>query len=129
MTEHDEQATLFTWADTLIAQGRIPQLSNMFSIPNGAWTKNYTVARKLIEEGLRKGVLDIFLAYPNNTNAGLFIEMKYGKNKLSIDQLLWKDRLLAAGYECVACWSWIDAARKIVVYLGYQISDFPELIK
>ena len=126
MTEHDEQAALIQWAETIVVTGRAPQLACLFAIPNGAQTKNYLMGNKLVEEGLKKGIPDLFLAYPNSESHGLFVEMKFGKNKPSKEQAEWEDRLTASGYKCVTCWSWIDAARLILTYLGYDLKDFPE---
>jgi hypothetical protein len=127
MTEHDEQAALIQWADTLVVTGRVPELACLFAIPNGAQTKNYLMGNKLVQEGLKKGIPDLFLAYPNSEIHGLFVEMKFGKNKLSREQFEWKDRLIDSGYQFITCWSWIDAARLILDYLGYDLKDFPEM--
>lgn len=142
MSEHDEQKALFEWADRMVAQGRLPELVNMFAIPNGAWTKNQAMAVKLKQEGLKKGVPDIFLAVTvsqiskadENKIAhylhfsGLFIEMKFGTNKLSADQKEWYSRLVGAEYWYVICYSWIEAAREIIEYLGKDPSEFADVL-
>lgn len=129
MSEHDEQKALFEWAETMIAQGRIPELICMFAIPNGAWMRNQAIAVKMKQEGLKKGVPDIFLAVPNNETGqhGLFIEMKFGNNKKTHEQREWLARLDSFGYGTYTCWSWIVAAMGIVLYLGKDKKLFPEL--
>ncbi|MHC1739687.1 MAG: VRR-NUC domain-containing protein [Anaerolineaceae bacterium] len=129
MSEHDEQKALFEWAERMIAQGRIPELVNMFAIPNGAWMRNKAIAMKQKEEGLKKGVPDIFLAVPNNECGyhGLFIEMKFGKNKETPEQIVWSAQLRSFGYFSITCQSWCHAARCIVLYLGRDAKLFPEL--
>jgi len=131
MSEHDEQKALFEWADRMIAQGSIPELANMFAIPNGAWMKNPAIAQKQKQEGLKKGVPDIFLAVPNNEKEyhGLFIEMKFGKNSLTPDQCAWHAALLSFGFQYAVCYSWIIAAQAIVLYLGKGSKNFPELFE
>jgi hypothetical protein len=62
-----EQSKLFRWAKEM--QIAIPQLSNMFAIPNGAYygtnRKRAVIhANSLKSQGLKKGVPDIFLAIP-----------------------------------------------------------------
>jgi hypothetical protein len=119
MSEHDEQSALFQWAETMVTTGRIPELENLFAIPNGAWMKSYTIARKMIEEGMKKGVPDVFLACPSPCgDHGLFIEMKFGKNKPTQDQNEWSDRLRNREYYYYVCWSWVEAAGRILDYLG-----------
>ncbi len=145
MSEHDEQKALFQWADSMVASGRIPELANLFSIPNGAWTRNVAMAVKLKEEGLRNGVPDIFLAVPvlkrisswkklhkkieaevNLFYNGLFIEMKFGTNQLTSAQKDWAVRLVFNNYEHCVCYSWVEAVRCIIDYLGLDKTKFAE---
>lgn len=51
----------------------------LIAIPNGG-KRNVIVASKLKAEGVVAGVPDLFLAIPNGTYHGLFIEMKNGKS-------------------------------------------------
>ena len=51
---------------------------------------------------------------------GLAIEMKYGKNKCTIEQVKWLDWLYKQGYMCKVCWSADDAIAVIKEYLGIK---------
>lgn len=121
MSEHQEQAALFDWARRL--EGRHPQLGLMFAIPNGG-LRNKIVAAKLKKEGVKAGVLDIFLPVPKIIEAsyrhGLFIEMKIKPNKPTKNQLYWMGILEAEGYEVAVCYSWIEAKDKIINYLKLE---------
>jgi hypothetical protein len=117
MSEHEEQVALFEWAE--MSMSMYPELENMFAIPNGG-KRNVTVARKLKDEGVKAGVLDVLLAVPNHKYHGLWIEMKYGKNKLSELQLIWKERLEKYGYKVVVCYFWYDAVEEIKKYLEHR---------
>jgi hypothetical protein len=130
MSEHDEQKALFDWAESMIAQGMIPELKNMFAIPNGGM-RNKAVAVKLKQEGVKRGVPDIFLAHRSElfNKFGLFIEMKFGKNHLEKEQVDWGARLLEANYSRLVCYSWVEAAAGIIIYLGKSTKDFPEFTK
>lgn len=128
MSEHDEQKALFDWAASMIAQGRIPELENMFAIPNGG-QRNKAVAVKLKQEGVKKGVLDIFLAMPIHENAGLFIEMKFTDGRLSSEQKEWLVRFESAGFQVRTCWNWVAAAKEIILYLGKDKEDFSEFFE
>jgi hypothetical protein len=128
MSEHDEQKALFDWANSMIAQGRLPELENMFAIPNGGM-RNKAVAAKLKAEGVKKGVPDIFLAISEPAWNGLFVEMKFGSNTLSTEQKIWKEHLEHYGYRIIICRSWVEAARSIVTYLRRDRFDFPEIFE
>lgn len=58
----------------------------MFAIPNGG-QRNVIVAAKLKASGTLSGVWDLLLTVPKNGKSGLFIEMKAGKNKLTDNQI------------------------------------------
>jgi hypothetical protein len=94
-TEDQEQTLLFKRADyyPLIRD-------HMSAIPNGG-LRNKVIAMKLKAQGVRKGVSDIFFAYPFGGYAGLWIEMKR-KNAtpscITDEQKTWLRRMINAGY-------------------------------
>lgn len=116
--EHDEQVRLFNWARD--NEEEYPELRNMFAIPNGG-ARHLFVAKKLKAEGVKAGVLDIFLATPRDQGMekynGLFIELKYGNNKPSKYQKEWITRLTRAGYQCEVCYGFEEARSVILEYL------------
>ena len=125
-SEHTEQAALFSWAKKM--EGRHPQLKMMFAIPNGG-LRNIRVAMKLKKEGVKAGIPDIFLAVPRHlpnptkdvfTLHGLFIEMKYGKNKPTKEQQQWLTDLEDEGYRAEVCHSFEEAKKVIEDYLGLE---------
>lgn len=63
-----------------------PLAWKLFAIPNGG-ARNIIVAAKLKAEGVISGVWDMFLAVPKGNYGGLFIEIKAGKNKLTDNQV------------------------------------------
>ena len=115
--EHDEQAALFLWAS--LQETVWPELRTMFAIPNsarrsprqGAWMK---------AEGMRAGVWDIFLPAVRTGYAGLFVEMKSGKNKLTAEQEKFM-YLLLDKYAFRICYSWKEAACAITDYLEEKL--------
>ena len=126
-SEHTEQCLLFSWAKKM--EGRHPQLGLMFAIPNGG-LRNVRVAVKLKKEGVKAGIPDIFLAVPRHlpnptrdvfTLYGLFIEMKFGKNKTSRNQQGWIEALIAEGYAVEVCYSFEEAKQAIIGYLGLEV--------
>lgn len=126
-SEHNEQSLLFQWAK--LNEKKYPALNMMFSVPNGGklpYTKTgrgkiWSPQRlSLVQEGLKKGVPDIFIAWPTKLYHGFFIEMKYGKNTTSEEQKMWITKLESAGYAVAICWSFEEARDKVIDYInGY----------
>lgn len=126
-TEDREQQTVIEWAAW--QEGARPELRNLFAIPNGGH-RHKAVAGKLKVQGVKKGVPDLFLAWPSNspympTNStedlfhGLFIEMKRERGgRVEPEQREWIDRLEAAGYACVVAKGADEAIKAIRDYLG-----------
>jgi hypothetical protein len=115
MSEHDEQAALFTWARTM--EPRYPDLDMLYAIPNGGHRAKKT-ASMLKAEGVKAGVPDVALAVPRGPYHGLYGEMKFGKGRMSPTQRDWLERLKAQGYKTGVWYSWLEAARAICDYLG-----------
>jgi hypothetical protein len=69
--------------------------------------------RILKRMGVKKGVADFFLAVPARGYAGLWIELKVGKGKLSTEQSEFLHRKNSMGYQAVAVWGF-DAATEII---------------
>lgn len=112
-SEHQHQAALIAWFDAAypLLRGRL------FAIPNGG-QRNKITAAKLKAEGVRSGVPDLCLPVPRRTSsgvllAGLFIELKAGKNKPTETQLDWLGWLGQQGYAAYCCTGW-DAAKQVI---------------
>lgn len=115
-TEALEQIMLFKWAvDNL---STYPQLSAMFAIPNGG-SRHPAEAVNLKRQGVKKGVPDIFLAYPVPPYNGMFIELKRLKGGVvSEDQKVWMELLHSFGYHVVVCKGFEVARDEIIRYFG-----------
>jgi hypothetical protein len=84
--------------------------------------------KKLKKMGVKKGVADFFLALPVQNDdgvwwAGLWIELKVGKGKLTIEQSAFIHRKLQRGYEAVAVWGEDAAKAVILTYLNRGVND------
>lgn len=115
MSEHDEQSALLSWAATRTTT--MPELERMFAIPNGGFRDNNT-GKRLKAEGVRAGVPDLFLPVPRGGKAGLWIEMKIRKGRVTERQNDWIEWLRNQGYEARVCYCWQDAAEMIELYMG-----------
>lgn len=127
-TEHEEQVALFQRIDTF--SGRFPCLKMLFAIPNGGLRHKVT-ALKLQQEGVRKGVVDIFCAVPRECEYlwpgtttkyrqmkhGAFVEMKRRGNTTTPEQEDWIERLKFYQYEVRVCYSADEAWQFLKWYL------------
>lgn len=118
-TEHDEQSALIAWAR--LSETAHPELRLLIAIPNGGARMAVTGAR-LKAEGVRPGVPDLFFAHPSrNGYHGLWIEMKRaGSGRVSPEQRSFLSDVRAAGYCAVIAYTWLEAARIICQYAGWE---------
>lgn len=115
-TEHQDQVSIVSWAN--LQAVTIPALRMLFAVPNGARTSVGT-AKKLVAEGLKKGVPDLWLPVPLNGYHGLVIEMKRQRGGvLSREQEWWLRELTGQGYSAHMAEGFDEARRIIMCYLG-----------
>ncbi len=114
MSEHDEQVALFEWAK--LTEALYPDIEWMFAIPNGGH-RHIAVATKMKREGVKAGVLDIWLPAPKGKYPGMYIEMKFGRNKPSDAQKRWIEAFRGYGYRVRVCYSFEEAQAAIIEYL------------
>ena len=112
--EGDEQAKLFNWIAFM--KCRYPELDMLYHIPNGG-SRNIKEAANLKRQGVRAGVPDLCLPVPSGKYHGLYIEMKYGKNKPTNNQREWLSKLKEQGYAVSVCYGWEEATKVICKYL------------
>lgn len=118
--EDFEQIALMDWAacHPLITK-------YLFHIRNEA-KRSYGEGIKAQRMGLKRGVSDLFLAYPRNNYSGFWIELKRPKTKehpAGVLNSYQKNFLLAmedVGYKTGVFYSWIDAAKAIAEYCGVK---------
>ena len=106
MSESKLQAGCVTWF-------RLQYPSKIIAaIPNGG-KRNVITAKIMKAEGVLSGMPDLIIPHPNLTHHAMFIEMKYGKNKASEQQLQVIEQLRSNGYCVEVCYSF-DSFRNIV---------------
>lgn len=119
--EHHEQCAVFEWA--FYQSKKYPCLRFLHASTAGEKFTNAQQASRAKKAGMRAGVPDIFLPYPNGEYAGLFIEMKrkiikgQPKPTLSTEQKVWLDYLNEAGYNAIVCYGAGEAITQIQEYL------------
>ena len=143
--EYLEQVKFFDWVRINRQYARNKQLREAmelcYSVPNGAAMpkqknvktgKWYSiVAKKMVKSGMESGIPDINLDYSvvnghtsSDIYAGLRIEMKYGKNTLSVNQKAKRILFEKAGYKYAVCYSAKEAINAIIEYLPFKRNDY-----
>lgn len=112
--EDTEQMGVVDWANW--NRNRFPELKMLYHTPNGG-KRNAAEAARFKAMGVKAGVPDLCLPVPRGGYAGLYIEMKFGKNKTTENQNEWLADLKAQGYLTVVCYSGEDATRMLETYM------------
>jgi hypothetical protein len=68
--------------------------------------------------GVKRGVADFFLAFPQNGLSGLWLELKIGKNNPTKEQKAFLERKSSRGYEAICVWGQNEAIDIILDYLS-----------
>lgn len=119
-SEDTEQISVIQWAEW--NTGRYPELKWLHHCPNGG-SRNKQEAVKLKQMGVKAGVSDLCLPYPRGAYCGLYIEMKYGKNRQQPTQKEFLADMAAAGHFVATCYSAEDAVAVIKDYLHLEPAE------
>lgn len=88
----------------------------LIAIPNGG-KRSIIEASIMKSEGVKAGTPDLFLAVPNKSHPGLFIEMKYGSGRVTMRQRYMIEELKKQGYQVEICRSISEFMNILNVYL------------
>ena len=93
----------------------------IYAVPNGDYRPD-TTAKRLRAAGVVAGVWDIHIPVQTEHYAGMFIEMKYGNNKLTEHQKLFREKTDKANadfkpHKWAVCYSAAEAYNTIENYL------------
>lgn len=117
--EDDMQRALFKWIT--LATPRIPQLAVAFHPANGGYRTKIEAAR-LKGLGVRAGVPDVMIPAPHHLGcfAGLALELKAPKGRVTEEQQAWLDRLISYGWRAEVVRSFDEARAMIAGYFGQK---------
>ena len=118
--EHQSQVALFEWAAE--NEAKHPDLHWLFAVPNGSY-KSKAAAGRFKAEGLKPGVLDVWLPVARGAHPGLVIEMKIAPNRLTKDQEAWKGHLERQGWVVAVAYSSDQAIKTLSAYLSLKDDD------
>lgn len=125
-SEDTEQISVINWASW--SESRYPELRWLHHIPNGG-SRNKQEAVKLKQMGVKAGVSDLHLPFPKGAYIGLYIEMKYGSNKPTKEQIEFLSTMQDAGHLVMVCYSSEAAIEVIQQYLEFGKDKLLQLDK
>jgi len=95
-----------------------PCLHYLYAIPNGGLRTRVTASR-LKAGGVKSGVPDMCLPYPNGGYHGLYVELKQiNTGRLRGSQRKWLDYLKDNGYKIVLAYNWLTIRETLITYIG-----------
>jgi len=107
-SERELQEALVEWAQMQPGPEQM-----LFAIPNGQYRPG-----EAPEPGLRAGVPDLCLPWPDDDGGVLFLELKVGSNTTNNAQEQWIDDLICAGNIVKVCRSLDEAITAIKQHLA-----------
>ena len=113
VSEFSEQSSLFTWARLPAVRAKFKGIDLLEGSMNGVKLTK-AQAGKAKAAGMLRGSHDIKLPVRRGPYIGLSIELKYGKNKPTEEQLWYGQRLTEEGWKVEYAWSWLDAKGIII---------------
>lgn len=113
--ERLQQKAFFKWL------ALYPKIRLLASASANGGSRHAIEARNLKLSGVTAGVPDVHIAIPSNGYHGLYIEFKYGDNKLTEAQAIMGKNLIEKGYAFHVCYSWIEAKDVTTEYLGDKL--------
>lgn len=114
-SEATEQEIVINWCE--YNSQRHPELKLIYHVPNGG-SRNQLEAVNLKRQGVKAGVPDLNLPVALHGFHGLYIEMKFGKNKTTEKQNWWLEQLQKQGYKTAVCYGADEAIDTIKEYLN-----------
>ena len=119
-TEHAEQVAVINWCFYMLS--KYPELDLIHAIANGAMLGGGKIGairmNSLKAEGLRPGVLDLYLPCARGGAFGLYIEMKTKAGKLSDNQKEFIRNVEKEGYVCFVAYGADEAIDFLEKYLA-----------
>lgn len=122
--EHWEQVIIFDW----LYRVQPDYYDDFAAVPMGGLRDDKT-ARALYAEGAKSGYPDITGDVPKGIYHGLFIELKYGSNKPSDNQIAALNRKTSRGYFAAVCYGHEEAIAVISEYLALAAGGVMSWVK
>lgn len=113
MSEEEIQQRLVRLLDRLNAT---QNAGILFCSTQGGMRLNIGQARKMVNNGYRKGIPDMMIYTPSLGFSGLALELKTMKGRPSFEQIEWVDQLKKFGWQAHIVKGYDEAAQKLFEY-------------
>ncbi len=118
-SEAEQQEAVIDWCNTMALNPEYKDLEFIYHCPNGG-SRNKAEANNLKRQGVKAGVPDLFLPVGRGGYFGLYIEMKWGKNTPTEEQIIWLKFLREHNYAC-----WVVHSAKVAIDCLEQYIKMP----
>jgi len=113
--DHYLQVRIFDWLER-----ELPEIYDLtHATPNGG-KRGKKTAFAMKAEGQKKGYLDLSIDRACGGFHGFRMEVKFGKNRLTPEQIQWVSKLEREGYKVVVVWTLEDAVKEITDYVSLE---------
>lgn len=124
--EHYLQRAFFMWLNEIAANSLTYQHTRLLlwtahAIPNGG-KRNVAEAGRLVAEGVKSGVPDVFIPIPLHGHSGLYIEFKKAGESPSEEQRVFLNTLSDRGHRCYVFNCLEEAKRLTLEYITPLLS-------
>lgn len=114
-TEYQEHIAFVRWFEL-----NYPKIKHLLMHYPSGEKREFNVGVKLKKMGVKRGIPDFFLAVPLIHDAGLWIELKSKKGKITKEQEFYLHDLAEHGYKTVVAYGWEEAAKIVKDYLDFE---------
>lgn len=121
-TEAEQQEAVIDFCNIMALYPEYKELKLIYHIPNGG-SRNPLEAKNLKKQGVRAGVPDLFLPVARGGYFGLYIEMKWGKNEATSEQLKYMGELRNQGYAVWLCRGAEVAKNCLEQYMNFPVTE------
>lgn len=116
-TQHEQKIQEQFFRDLAEIEKFYKDIAFLHHIPNGG-LRNKQVAIGLKKSGTKKGVWDLFLPKKTEEHSGMYIEFKYGKGYLTVEQQVFGEFVQENGYATAVCYTAEEGITAVLDYLN-----------
>ena len=116
MTESKLQQNCITWFRYAYPEHKL----FLWSVPNGG-QRSEKNGKRMVREGLLKGVPDLVLCHPAGNKLPMFLELKLPNGRISLEQKKFQKAYAAVDYPYFIIRSLDEFVECVTLYLGHKM--------
>jgi hypothetical protein len=111
-----ERLFVMRWKHHLVTYPNGHTVAPIYAVPNEG-RRSPRTGKRMKDQGLRKGIPDLYLPIKAGGHGGLYVEVKTDKGRVSPEQKTWIEWLSEHGYKAVVCRSVDDILAAVIEYM------------